>query len=73
VSSKILWAGVVAYKTLQLQAWPDLLLGRVEDDQSVHEEPVAEGRQGELVRDDFGQQNGEIKFVPAREELAGLE
>jgi hypothetical protein len=31
VSPEILWAGVVAYKTLQFQAWPDLFLGRVED------------------------------------------
>ena len=73
MSSKILWAGVVTYKTLQFQAWADLFLGRVEYGQGVHEEPAAEGRQGELVPDDLGQQNGEVKFVPVREELAELE
>ena len=31
MSSKILWAGVVTYKTLQFKAWTDHFLGRVED------------------------------------------
>jgi hypothetical protein len=73
VSSKILWAGVATYKTLQFKARADLILGRAEYGQCIHEEPVAERRQGELVPDDLGQQNSEVKFVPEREELAGLE
>jgi hypothetical protein len=73
VSSKILWAGVVTYKTLQFQAWADLFFSRVKYGQGVREEPAAERRYGELVPEELSQQDGEIEFVPAEEELAGLE
>jgi hypothetical protein len=73
VSSKILWAGVAPYKTLKFKARADLILGRVEDGQGVREEPAAERRQGELVPDNLGQQNGKVKFVPEREDFAGLD
>ena len=71
VGSKVFCIGVVAHETLQLQARADLILRRIEYDQGVHKEPPAERGKGELVADDFGQQDCEVEAVLAREENGG--
>ena len=64
VSSEVLLVSVVAHEALQLQTRADLILRRFEYGQGVDEEPAAEWREGELVPDDLGQENGEVEAVP---------
>ena len=68
MGSKVFCIGVVAHETLQLQARTDLILRRTEYGQGVHKEPPAERGKGELVADDFGQQDCEVEAVPVWEE-----
>ena len=71
MSPEVLLLSIVAHEALQLQARADLILRRVEYGQCVHEEPPAEWREGELVPDDLGQENGEVEAVPALAEKCG--
>ena len=58
----------MTHESLEPPAGPDLLLRCLEDSQGTHEEPPAEWREGELVPDDLGQENGEVEAVPASAE-----